>query len=150
MPTVPTNDSEREFAGWEHFSHSADIGVRAWGPTIERAFEEAAAALTGIVTNAEVMPSQEVTVACNAPDLELLLVAWLNVIIYEMAVRRMVFSRFAVRTDGARHLRGSMWGEPIDMLRHAPAVEPKGATVTALRVEREPNGLWTAACVVDV
>ncbi len=139
-----------EFAGWEHFSHDADIGVRGWGPTIERAFEEAAAALTGIVTDVEVNASREVTVACEAPDLELLLVEWLNAIIYEMAVRRMLFGRFVVSIDGARHLRGSIWGELVDILRHAPAVEPKGATVTALRVAREADGRWTAACVVDV
>jgi len=139
-----------EFAGWAHFSHDADIGVRGWGPTIERAFEQAAAALTGIVTGAEVRALRQVTVACEGSDLEVLLVEWLNAVIYEMSVRRMLFARFVVTIDGTRHLRGSLWGESVDVLRHAPAVEPKGATFTALRVAREADGHWTAACVVDV
>ncbi len=35
---------------WEHFEHSADIGVRGMGSTKAAAFEQAALALTGIVT----------------------------------------------------------------------------------------------------
>ena len=37
---------------------------------------------------------------CEAPDLELLFVEWLNAIIYEMAVRKMLFGRFSVRIEG--------------------------------------------------
>ena len=42
-------------AGWEHFSHDADIGVRGWGQTLAQAFEQAALALTAVVTDAEVV-----------------------------------------------------------------------------------------------
>ena len=34
--------------------------------------------------------------------------------------------------------------------RHEPAVEIKGATYTALRVERQKDDTWLAQCVVDV
>jgi tRNA nucleotidyltransferase (CCA-adding enzyme) len=135
--------------GWEHFSHDADIGVRGFGPSIETAFEQAALALTAVVTEAEVVARMPVAVACEAPDVELLLVDWLNAVIYEMAVRRMLFGRFAVRVADKR-LHGEMWGEPVDRQRHAPACEPKGATLTALRVARGTDGLWSAGCVVDV
>ena len=87
--------------------------------------------------------------SCEAPDLELLFVEWLNAIIYEMAVRRMLFSRFAVRIENGR-LEGTLWGEPVDVARHAPAAEPKGATYTALKVAPGADGIWSAACVVDV
>ena len=85
--------------GWEHFPHDADIGVRGFGNTPAEAFEQAALALTAVVTDAEVAP-RDVTVTCAAPDLELLFVEWLNAVIYEMAVRSMLFGRFAVRIDG--------------------------------------------------
>jgi protein archease len=136
-------------AGWEHFPHDADIGVRGRGPTPAKAFEQAAHALTAVITHAGVRPHVGVEVQCEAPDLELLFVEWLNAIIYEMAVRKMLFGRFAVRIDGTR-LTGMLWGEPVDILRHAPACEPKGATYTALRVAKELDGMWTAACIVDV
>jgi SHS2 domain-containing protein len=136
-------------ARWEHFPHDADVGVRGWGTTPAQAFEQAAYALTAVITHTEVKPQLLVQVRCGAPDLELLLVEWLNAIIYEMAVRKMLFGRFAVRIDDGR-LEGTLWGEPVDIERHAPACEPKGATYTALRVAENRDGTWSAACIVDV
>jgi SHS2 domain-containing protein len=136
-------------AGWEHFPHDADVGVRGWGATAAQAFEQAAHALTAVVTHAEVEPRVSVEVQCEAPDLELLFVEWLNAIIYEMAVRNMLFGRFAVRIDNGR-LAATLWGEPVDVERHAPACEPKGATYTALKVATDADGTWSAACIVDV
>ncbi len=135
-------------AGWEHFPHDADIGVRGFGATPAAAFEQGALALTAVVTRAPVESLRAVEVKCDAPDLELLFVDWLNAIIYEMAVRRMLFARFDIRIEGTM-LAATLWGEPVDVARHAPACEPKGATYTALRVTREGEG-WSAACVVDV
>jgi SHS2 domain-containing protein len=136
-------------SGWEHFPHDADIGVRGRGPTPAQAFEHAAEALTAVITLEAVRPQIAVEVQCEAPDLELLFVEWLNAVIYEMAVRKMLFGRFAVQIDGTR-LAGTLWGEPIDIERHVPACEPKGATYTALRVAKDLDGSWSAACIVDV
>ncbi len=136
-------------ARWEHFPHDADVGVRGFGATAAEAFEQAAQALTAVVTQAQVEPKVRVEVTCEAPDFELLFVEWLNAIIYEMAVRGMLFGRFAVRIEGTR-LEGTLWGEPVDVGRHAPACEPKGATYTALKVAADDKGTWSAACIVDV
>jgi tRNA nucleotidyltransferase (CCA-adding enzyme) len=123
--------------------------VRGFGTTAAEAFEQAARALTAIVTLTEVAPKLKVEVRCEAPDFELLLVEWLNAIIYEMAVRQMLFGEFAVTIEGGR-LEGTLWGEPVDIERHAPACEPKGATYTALKVAADDTGIWSAGCVVDV
>jgi tRNA nucleotidyltransferase (CCA-adding enzyme) len=134
----------------EHFAHDADIGVRGIGASKEDAFEQAALALTAVITDPPFPQAQErVEVACEAPDDELLLVDWLNALVYEMATRRLLFGRFEVHLDDHR-LRGLAWGEPIDVVKHEPAVEVKGATLTCLRVGREPGGAWVAQCVVDV
>lgn len=135
---------------WEHFSHAADIGVRGFGPTLELAFAQAALALTAIVCDpAVVRPEQAVSIHCEAPDRELLLVDWLNAIIYEMATRRMLFAEFQLSIHG-EELHGLATGEAVDRQRHRPAVEPKGATLTELRVTRSSDGGWLAQCVVDV
>ena len=135
--------------GWSSFPHGADIGVEGWGPTLAIAFEQAALALTAAVTTAPIEPLVEVDVACSAPDRELLLVEWLNAIIYEMAVRTMVFGRFQVQASETQ-LQARLWGEAVDVKRHEPACEPKGATYTALSVTQNKNGNWLARCVVDV
>lgn len=137
-------------AYWEHFPHEADVGVRGIAESEAGAFEQAALALTAVIVDpATVTPSQPVTVTLNAPDRELLLVDWLNALVYEMATRGMLFSRFEVELAG-EDLRGRAWGEPLDRARHEAAVEIKGATFTALRVWCGEDGLWRAQCVVDV
>ena len=137
-------------ARWEHFSHEADIGVRGIGASQEKAFEQAALALIAVITDPRnVRPDEAVEIACEALDDELLLVEWLNAVIYEIATRRMLWSRFTVRIEG-RRLRATAWGEKTDVARHQPAVEVKGATYTNLSVKQDPSGAWVAQCVVDV
>lgn len=136
--------------GWEHFPHGADVGVRGIGSTKDDAFEQAAIALTAVITDPKlVRPVVPVQIVCDAADDADLLVAWLNALVYEMATRRMLFSAFVVRIDGS-HLSASAWGELLDVIRQQPAVEIKGATYTAVRVEREEDEHWIAQCVVDV
>lgn len=135
---------------WEHFPHEADIGVRGIGASREEAFEQAALALIAVITDPRnVRPDETVEIACEAPDDELLLVEWLNAVVYEIATRRMLWSRFSVRIEGHR-LRATAWGEKTEVARHQPAVEVKGATYTNLAVKRDASGVWTAQCVVDV
>ncbi len=134
---------------WEHFPHGADVGVRGIGPTLEAALEQAALALTAVVTDpAGVAPTDEAAFSCRGDGAEPLLYEWLNALIYEMAVERRLFSRFQVIVEGDR-LHAQAWGEPIDPARHEPAAEPKGATYTELSVRRSDGG-WIAQCVVDV
>lgn len=135
---------------WEHFAHDADIGIHGMGSTPAQAFEQAALALTAIVTDpAGVAQEQTIELECESPDPEVMLVDWLNALIYEAATRRMVFGRYQVEIAGGR-LRGRAWGEPVEVARHQPAVELKGATYTGLRVHRDSDGVWHAQCVVDV
>jgi tRNA nucleotidyltransferase (CCA-adding enzyme) len=136
-------------AGWEHFSHEADIGLVGIGPTMAESFRQAALALTAVVTDpASVRPIVSVPLVCRAPTDDLLLVDWLNTIVYEMSTRAMLFGDFVVQiSDG--ELRATAWGETVDLERHEPAVEVKGATLTALHVRSTPAG-WRAQCVVDV
>ncbi len=125
------------------------MGVRGFGETKAQAFEQAALALTAVITDpANVTAREAVEIKCEAPDDELLLADWLNQVIYEMATRKMLFGRFAVTLSG-HQLAATAWGEAADVARHHPAVEVKGATYTELRVAHE-NGEWVAQTVVDV
>jgi SHS2 domain-containing protein len=135
---------------WEHFPHEADMGVRGIGASREEAFEQAALAMTAVITDpAKVIATESIHLTCRAPDDELLLVDWLNALIYEMATRKWLFSRFEVHIKD-HALTARAWGEPMDTDKHQLAVEIKGATYTALRVARDANGAWVAQCVVDV
>ena len=158
-------------AYWEHYSHPADMGIRGVGPTKEQAFCQAALALTAVITDLQVIePKGVVEISCEEQDDELLFVCWLNALIYEMATRGMLFSKFEIniarrpprvflsedRSGGetrgqANHrLRAKAWGEKIDVKKHSPAVEVKAATYADLKVQQNKNGSWLVQCIVDV
>lgn len=133
---------------WEHFDHGADIGVRGYGASEAEAFTQAALALTAVTADpAEIGAGEPVAIRCEAPDDELLLVDWLNALVYEMATRRMLFSRFEVHIDG-HTLTATAWGQG-HRKESEFGVEVKGATLTAVKVAEE-EGQWLAQCVVDV
>ena len=129
LPQVPVTTAKYnrlivpQLQTWEHFAHQADIGVRGTGATLSEVFEQAACGLTAVITDPEgVRATHAVEIRCQARDPELLLVDWLNAIVYEM----------------------------IDVCRHQPAVEIKGATMTEFKVTQDGDGRWIAQCIVDV
>lgn len=134
---------------WEHFAHQADIGIRGIGRTIEEAFEQAAVALTAVITPPDqVQAKKEISFSCEAPDREMLLVEWLNRIIFEMQTSNMLFSCFHVSVHD-HTLSATISGEKVDIKKHQPGVEIKAATYNSLAVHCQEN-LYTAQCVVDV
>lgn len=142
--------TESKKVGWEHFSHQADIGIRGFGKTLEEAFAHAAIAMAAVITDPETIENTEkITISCQADDNEILFVDWLNALLYEMDIRKMLFAKFEVNiTDG--RLTATAWGQKSDVAKHSPAVEVKGATYTMLSVARDENENWIAQTVVDV
>jgi len=136
--------------GWEHYEHTADMGIRGFGATKEEAFEQAALAMTAITVDLKKINQDEaIEITCEDSDDELLFVAWLNKIIYEMATRNMLFSKFEVNIDDGR-LEGKAWGEKLDQQRHKPVLEIKGATYSDLKVGQNNDGVWIAQCIIDI
>lgn len=147
---LPMSGRDNTKTDWSHFPHAGDVGIRGYGATPAEAFENAARAMTAVVAPLDIIRSVEtVGVTCWTPDPEILLVDWLNAVIFEMATRRMLFCDFSVNIDNDE-LRGEMRGEAVDRERHEPSVELKGATLTELKVVQEADGRWIAQCVVDV
>jgi SHS2 domain-containing protein len=135
---------------WEHYPHPADMGIRGFGPNLASAFEQAALALTAVITDLQTIESKEkVEINCQEQDNELLFVGWLNALLYEMATRRMLFGKFEVRIRNGR-LNANAWGEAINIEKHNPTVEVKAATYGDLKVKQDKDGNWMAQCVVDV
>ena len=125
---------------------SPTSGCAAAAPRLPRLLPRRLA-LTAIVCDpVRIACRKRVEIDCEAPDAEYLLVDWLNAVIYEMATRHMLFGRFEVEIHEHR-LHGRAYGEAIDVQRHEPAVEIKGATYTALEVRHDEHGVWHAQCV---
>ncbi len=136
-------------AYWEHFEHKADIGVRGFGNTLAEAFEQAAVAMTAVITDISlVQAATSISIVCSDDDSDALLYDWLNALVYEMATRKMLFCKFEVTIDHGK-LEAAAYGEAIDIVRHQPSVEIKGATYTELAVHKNEQQ-WVAQCVIDV
>lgn len=139
----------RVHGSWEHFEHVADIGIRGVGATPADAFVQAALALTALIVEpGAVVPREAVAIDLEGADLDYLFYDWINALVYAMATRHLLFGRFEVAIEAGR-LHATAWGEPVDVARHRPVVEVKGATLTELAVRRD-SGHWLAQCVVDV
>jgi SHS2 domain-containing protein len=136
--------------GWEHYSHTADMGIRGFGLTKEEAFAQAALAMIAIsVDLKKIKTEQQVEITCEDDDDELLFIVWLNRLLYEMAAQKMLFGRFEVRIEG-RRLTAKAWGQKLDLAKHKPVIEIKGASYTDLKVRQDRQGRWIAQCVVDI
>lgn len=137
-------------SSWQHFHHVADIGIKGCGNTVEQAFTQAALAMTAVITEPQLVDNKVCfDVETESINLEYLFVDWLNILIYEMATRHMLFNKFNIQIHDT-HLTAKVCGERVNNQKHQPAVEIKGATLTELKVIKDEDGIWCAQCVIDV
>lgn len=124
---------------YELIDHTADVGIKAYGKTLDEAFEHAAKGLFDIITDSSVIaPVQEVKVSlAAAPSLEQLLVDWLSELVFLQGARNLVFGKFQVKILGTS-LQGSVWGEEFDLKKHRMGTEVKAVTYHMLEVHDSP------------
>jgi len=147
--------SKDEPAGFEFIDAvTSDLTFVAWAPSLEALFDRAAAALLSAqIENPDAVRSGERrAVALEEPDLELLLLRFLNELVYLRDAQRLLVGRAELvirERDSGASLSGELWGEPMDPARHLPAGEVKAATAHQLAVKREREG-WSAQVTLDV
>ncbi len=137
---------ERQPAGYELLEHTADLGLRARGATLEELFEQATVGLAEVLGAWRPGPGESVAVVVDAIDLGGLLVDWLNEVVYLQEVRG--GSLGAIRVE--RISEGRAAGEIV--LRSQPpsgGTYVKAVTYHQLRVERWAGG-WLAEVYLDV
>lgn len=140
--------------GFELLEHKADMGIKGFGESIERAFEECAKGMFSIMVElTDVKAKENVRLTVSAKGLEELLVAWLNELLSLADQKEMVFSEFTVKQifvkDGKYFLEGSAKGEKLDKKKHEMKTEVKAATYSGLRIGKEREKFFVQ-CVVDV
>jgi SHS2 domain-containing protein len=136
--------------GYELVDHTADIGVRAWGPTAEEVFEQAALAMFSLVCDPiDIGELESVEVELEAEGIDLLLAAWLNELLYVYEARKLVLTRFDLLELGDHVLRARVSGEPFDVHRHIVCGGVKAATLHELSLEQRDEG-WEGFVLLDV
>ena len=138
---------------YSFFSHTGDVGVKVRAPTLDRLFADSALALTDTVTDRQLIAaSNSAAVELRSPAVDLLLVDWLNDLIYRLDTAGLVVARVQVAVTeeaGAWTVRGTVEGDHLEPARHPIKTLVKAATYHALEVVRAGDE-WEATFVLDV
>ena len=123
----------------ERFSvidHTADIGLVAYGESVEDIFINAAYGMFSLIGDLEkVTETMSREVFSEALNQEELLVTWLNELLYLSDAENLIFSRFEIVDLGQDHLKAIAYGEKVDPLRHNLKTQVKAATYHLLKLE---------------
>lgn len=114
--------------------HTADLGLEAWGTTVNEAFIHAAEGLFSILVEGAVQPEHPFSILLKGESLEELLVQWLNKLIYIYDAEKMVLSKFKISTLDNKHLVAEVFGEPVNFGKHKIRTYVKAATYHQAKV----------------
>ncbi len=134
--------------------HTADAYIEAYGETLEEAFENAAAAMTDVMTELEKVEAKtEESFVVEAQDEPALLYSWLEELLLEFELKDKLYSRFEVscieETSEGFRLRAKAWGEKYDPERHPSKVGIKAATYHQMEILKEPKSV-TLRFILDI
>jgi SHS2 domain-containing protein len=132
---------------------TSDVSFVAHGETLEALFAAAAEALLSatLANPADVARREREPVRIREPDLELLLLSFLNELVFLRDARGLLLHAGPLRIehDGEARLEGELRGERIDRARHRLEADVKAVTAHRLAVERDGAG-WRASVTLDV
>jgi SHS2 domain-containing protein len=135
---------------YEHFEHTADLGLRVRAPDLDTLFAEAALALTAAIVEdvTTIEPREEVELIVTGNDTAYRMVDWLTSVLIEFETEHWLFREFRVK-NRPTGLTATCRGEPFDPVRHPLSHEVKAITYHGLVVEPADGG-WLAEVIVDI
>jgi len=138
------------FAKFEYIDHTADLGFKARGTTLEAMFANAAQALFGVLVSPKnVLVSEQRAVDVSATSLDSLLVSWLNELLYLFETENLLLRRFQIDSMNDQNLHATVEGEFLDPSRHEIKTGIKAATYHQVYVEKR-RGIWECQVFLDL
>jgi SHS2 domain-containing protein len=133
---------------------TSDVTFEVTAASLSALFHDAAEATTHLMVESldTVRPQASVAVALHAPAVDLLLVRFLEELVFRKDAHGTLLRPTTVDVfaegDGYA-LDAALAGEPIDPARHALGVDVKAVTLHGLSVDRDDDA-WRAQVTVDV
>lgn len=133
---------------------TADVAYEVYGKTIEELFENAAEAIEQTMVDLKnVKPVINQQLSVTNQQLEILLLDFLNELLFYKDSQRVIFSRFRIRVsqlDAIRYtLDANLWGEKIDIEKHKLRGDVKAVTRHKFLLKKKANG-YIARIVLDI
>jgi len=125
-------------SGFDYFEHTADVGIRAWGATLEEAFARCAEGLVAYMVDVSAaQPVGAARIEVEGESRERLLYRFLDEVLDLLQTRLYVVSAARVRFEGGR-LVAEVEGEAYDAKRHGHVHEVKAITFHGMEVRLAP------------
>lgn len=122
---------------FEEFDHTADVGIRAYGETLDALFANAAAGMFSLITDLEtVKPVGEYGVQAESRDLKALLFDFLSELLYVHETQKLLLSEFDVSVRDLA-VDAKVRGERIEKGRHPLHLAVKAVTYHDMVVDPE-------------
>ncbi len=122
---------------YKFIEHTADIGIKAYGGTLEESFANAALGMFEVMTDVtRVEPVGEYKVSVNAENLEDLLVDWLGELLFLHETQDVLLSEFDVKIDNLT-LDAKVRGEALNREKHELRDDVKAITYHMLEVNEK-------------
>ena len=135
---------------YEIIEHTADVGLRVFGESLEELFINAGCGLFELIAESgKVEEKDSVNFELKAGGKEELLVGWLSELHFRFEVESLLFKRFKISEISEKFLSAIAYGEKFDPRRHELKTEIKGVTYHGLKVESNPDE-WLAEVIFDV
>jgi len=135
---------------FEVTDHTADIGITAYGQDLAELMANAACGMLTLIADPQTVDSTlTAKIKLEERDDVTLLVVWLNTLLYELDVNRLLFREFDIVMSGPTKLSAVCRGEKLDLTKHSLIREVKAATYHNLSI-REENGTYSASIIFDI
>jgi len=119
---------------YEQIAHTADVGIAAYGKSMDDLFANAAAGMFSLITDLRgVRAVGEYRVKLKADTPEDLMVAWLSELLFMHETQRLLFKRFDVKVKRSA-LDAKIEGEVMDRGRHRLHMVVKAVTYHMIEV----------------
>ncbi len=130
--------------------HTADFGIQAFGETLEQLFENAAFAISDLITDTHILQGTNLQpISIRGDDLDDLMVNWLREILYLWNGMGRLVKQASVKEATESRLIAEITYDLYDRDRHEIRNEIKAVTYHQLEVNRNKDG-WFANFILDV
>ena len=134
---------------YEYFDVTADIGFKAYGKTLNEAFENAGLAIFNIISDtSDITPEKEISFKIRSEDEISLLYDYLEELLFYHEIEFMLFCEFHVEIDDNLQLRATIKGEEINWDKHERKTEIKAITFHKMDVVKTND--FKVQAIVDL
>ena len=138
---------------FEILEHTADIGIAAYGKTRKEVFINGAKGMFEIIAGENKNPKENFydKIKLEADNLEGLLFAWLNELLYISETRLVILNKFHIKELSDFQIKAEVEGMKINPPSIKIEKEIKAATYHRLEIKKdEESGLWRAQVIFDI